>query len=383
MSRHMVTATMCELSAYAVDMPMARSFGHAAKQRNNAESMVLTYQSAGITANGECAPRSYVTGETLDTVATELAQVDWRRYRAGLESKDPADVMQQVLDNGIGVLLGEPAQNNTCCALELLALDVLGKRLQTSVLAHLAEGQGPHPPRPFSQVKDSSLAVEDFLANRGPFHVVKVKASSNFCADLQVLQTLRAQLGEHIPIIFDVNMAWTLEQALDRCPKLREQQVDIVEEPLPARNYCALATLQRVTGIEVMLDESLCSLADAEQALQHHSCTHFNLRVAKLGGISPALRLARFADAHGIGYQVGVQVAECATLIDAGRTLSFLLPKAFTTEAGQSDLFFQVPVAQPSSTVNRLTNRINAPAHAGFGTTVTPVISQFKQTRLI
>lgn len=374
---------MCELNVYAVDMPMARSFGHAANQRNNAESLILTYESEDITANGECAPRHYVTGETMGSVAAGLARVDWQRYRAGLESKDPADVLQEVLERGIGALLGATPQNNTCCALELLAIDVLCKRLQTSVLAHLDVGRRQHTPRAFSQVKDSTLSVDEFLACRGPFHVVKVKATSSFSDDLKVLDTLRASLRAETPIILDVNMGWTFDEAIVRCKVLRDRQVNIVEEPLPPRNFSALAKLQRTTGIEVMLDESLCSLGDALQAVEQKSCAYFNLRVAKLGGITPALRLSRFADTFGIGYQVGVQVAECATLVDAGRTLSFLLPKAFTTEAGQSDLFFRAPVALHSSTVNRVDNVITAPTDIGFGTVMTTAITQFKHMRLI
>jgi L-alanine-DL-glutamate epimerase-like enolase superfamily enzyme len=379
----MVTEVMGELTAYTVDMPMARSFGHAAKLRNNAESLVLTYEREDMAANGECAPRNYVTGETLDSVAGELAQVDWHRYRAVLESRDPADVLQDVLVHGMSALLGATPKNNTCCALELLAIDVLCKRLQTSVLARLAEGKSNHTPRPFSQVKDAGISVEQFLTSRGPFHVVKVKASSNFSEDLKVLDTLRANLDAETPIIVDVNMGWTFEEAVVRCKSLRDRHVNITEEPLAPRNFSALAKLQRATGIKVMLDESLCSLQDASRAVEQKSCAFFNLRVAKLGGIGPALALSRFADESGIGYQVGVQVAECATLIDAGRTLSFLLPKAFTTEAGQSDLFFEDPVAHPSSTVNRAENVITAPADIGFGTVMTKAITQFKHNHLI
>ncbi len=372
---------MCELSAYTVDMPMARSFGHAANNRNTAESLVLTYEHAGIAANGECAPRHYVTGETLASVSAELAQVNWTRYRDGLESSDPVGVLQTLMAHGMGDLLGTIPQNNTCCALELLAIDVLCKRLQAPVLKQLAVPAAMLAPRPFSQVKDTALSVDTFLASRGPFHVVKVKAGSHFAEDLVVLDTLRAALGPQTTIIFDVNMAWSLDDALVRCAALRERQVNIVEEPLPPRSFSALAQLQRRTGIEVMLDESLCSLSDATQAAKLRSCTHFNLRVAKLGGLSRALELARFADEVGMGYQVGVQVAECATLIDAGRTLSFLLPNAFTTEAGQSDLFFPNPIAQPSSKLDRADNVIIAPCGTGFGTVMTTAISPFQHTR--
>jgi muconate cycloisomerase len=68
-----------------------------------------------------------------------------------------------------------------------------------------------------------------------------------------------------------------------------------------------------------MHDESLCGLVDAEAAVRDGTCDLFNLRLSKVGGFLPALRLARFAREHGLGYQLGCQVGETAILSAAGR----------------------------------------------------------------
>jgi muconate cycloisomerase len=68
-----------------------------------------------------------------------------------------------------------------------------------------------------------------------------------------------------------------------------------------------------------MLDESLCSMADAQQAVAEKTCDLFNLRLSKCGGFLPSLRLAQFARQHGLGYQLGCQVGETALLSAAGR----------------------------------------------------------------
>jgi muconate cycloisomerase len=68
-----------------------------------------------------------------------------------------------------------------------------------------------------------------------------------------------------------------------------------------------------------MLDESLCSLVDAERAVSQKLCDLFNLRLSKCGGFIPSLRLAQFAKQQGLGYQLGCQVGETAILTAAGR----------------------------------------------------------------
>jgi muconate cycloisomerase len=68
-----------------------------------------------------------------------------------------------------------------------------------------------------------------------------------------------------------------------------------------------------------MLDESLCSSRDAEEAVSRGTCDLFNLRLSKCGGFIATLRLAQFARQYGIGYQLGCQVGETGILSAAGR----------------------------------------------------------------
>src|SRR5205085_3065118 len=72
----------------------------------------------------------------------------------------------------------------------------------------------------------------------------------------------------------------------------------------------------------IMLDESLCSLIDAQTAVEQKACDLFNLRLSKCGGLIPSLRLAQFAKRHGMGYQLGCQVGESAILSAAGRAFA-------------------------------------------------------------
>jgi muconate cycloisomerase len=68
-----------------------------------------------------------------------------------------------------------------------------------------------------------------------------------------------------------------------------------------------------------MLDESLCSMIDAEHAEENDTCDLFNLRLSKCGGFLASLRLAQHAKRHQLGYQLGCQIGETAILSAAGR----------------------------------------------------------------
>ena len=87
----------------------------------------------------------------------------------------------------------------------------------------------------------------------------------------------------------------------------------------------ALADIRSQLSVPVMLDESLCCQADAEQAVASGTCDAFNLRISKCGGLVACIQLAQFARQHGLGYQLGCQVGETGILSAAGRALACTL----------------------------------------------------------
>src|SRR5207248_2145791 len=97
-----------------------------------------------------------------------------------------------------------------------------------------------------------------------------------------------------------------------------------VEQPLAHEQLAELAEVRRQlaglhAAVPIMLDESLCGMVDAERASELGACDLFNLRLSKCGGFIPTLRLAQFAQRHGLGYQLGCQIGETALLSAAGR----------------------------------------------------------------
>ena len=117
----------------------------------------------------------------------------------------------------------------------------------------------------------------------------------------------------------DANEAWSRAEAADRIRALEPFRISAVEQPVPHADVDILREVRQKVRVPIMLDESLCSIVDAERALEQESCDLYNLRLSKCGGFIPTLRLAQFAAKHGRGYQLGCQVGETALLSAAGR----------------------------------------------------------------
>jgi|UniRef100_A0AAU3I9J8 L-alanine-DL-glutamate epimerase-like enolase superfamily enzyme len=358
---------------HRVRQPMHARFDHPAARRAASDSLVLRLTCEGVSGIGECAPRTYVTGESGESVLAALRRTPLERVFALLRGEPPAELLERVRHEGFATVFGITGGNNLLCLLETAVLDLLGRRLGLGA-AELLGGAGPvagaaPPPAalPVSQVLDLSITAEEFLATRGPFHFVKIKASDDILRDARSVRAVRAHVGDGVPVMVDANMSWTEATALPHAWRLRDAGADYVEEPLPKGSWAALGALRRRAGLKIMLDESLCTPEDARTAVEARACDAFNIRVAKNGGPLRAARLIGHARRHGIAFQIGVQVAEVGPLINAGRALAFCHRDALTVEAGQSDRFFPEMIVSPRPVVDRRANTLVPAPGPGFG----------------
>ena len=70
-----------------------------------------------------------------------------------------------------------------------------------------------------------------------------------------------------------------------------------------------------------MADESVFGIEDLVELVRHDAADLVNVKIAKAGGITPALALARAARTHGLGVSVGCML-ESAVGVSAAASLA-------------------------------------------------------------
>jgi muconate cycloisomerase len=151
------------------------------------------------------------------------------------------------------------------------------------------------------------------------FDQIKLKVGINGQDDVYRLNLVRRRVGPRIRLRIDANEAWRPAEAANRIKALEPFGISSVEQPVAHEEAAALPALRRQISTPVMLDESLCGLADAQRAARENLCDQFNLRLSKCGGFLSTLKLAAFARQNNIACQLGCQVGETAILSAAGR----------------------------------------------------------------
>ncbi len=133
---------------------------------------------------------------------------------------------------------------------------------------------------------------------------VKLKIAPG--SDVAHVSAIRTAFPD-LMLMLDANQAYT-ESDIEVLKTLDGLGIACIEEPLdpgrvprvgPTGLFPRLARLQRQLQTPVCLDESLASVGDVENALARPELNCFSLKVAKWGGIAPALDFYRRAHARG------------------------------------------------------------------------------------
>jgi L-Ala-D/L-Glu epimerase len=318
-----------ELTAFHVRIPLRKPIRHASHTRTETDNLVIRCMlENGTEGFGEGVPRDYVTGETIDSALALLRRSD---LQAQLEPcRDMASAVALAERLRLAAVPGDErsCQGNAArCAVELALLDAYGRNFREPLSA-VSKLKAPELFQPRGHVRYSgAITATQGMKLRFAvwkyriygFHQLKVKVGIAGQNDVKRLRIIRSRGGRKIDLRIDANEAWSPAEAGQRIIELKPFNISAVEQPVPHKDAACLGEVRKQAGVPIMLDESLCSLVDAERAVADGTCDLFNLRLSKCGGFIPTLRLAEFARKHGLGYQLGCQVGETAILSAAGR----------------------------------------------------------------
>jgi L-alanine-DL-glutamate epimerase-like enolase superfamily enzyme len=149
---------------------------------------------------------------------------------------------------------------------------------------------------------DQQTLVDDALAMQEKgFKGSKVKIGSDHISqDAARLGAVRAAVGEAYEIFTDANQSFSLSEAIRRAPMLEDHGIGWLEEPLPADDVNGHVALARSTSVPIAVGESMYSLSQFKDYLQLGAASIVQVDVARIGGITPWLKVAHLAEAFNV-----------------------------------------------------------------------------------
>ncbi len=311
---------------------------------------------------GESAPRPYVTGESVQSVLSL-----WEHVFAPILFAHPFETIDAI-DHLLAQLeaacraRGLRAYHSALGAADLALIDVL-RRADALTDAQLFPANHRRALRFSVSVPfiDPAIIEKYFPVLNAHLDnpVIKVLVGPDSDHNFKRIQQLRRLAGEAAEIRLEFNGKLNWEQVQKEIDHVRSLHPSAIEQPLPVGDIAGLRRLRQASGLAVIVDESLISLADAQALLAAQACDVFNIKISKCGGLLRSRAIAQLASEAGIHCQVGTHVGETDILGAAGLKLAKSIPN-FDCYGGGSEVLFSnltenkrampVPLMEPGTT---------------------------------
>ena len=209
---------------------------------------------------------------------------------------------------------------NPCAraALDIALHDAMGKALNVPVYQLIGGCCQPRIPLEWSVslandvqtiVNEATRAVNEF-----GIKVLCIKAADRrgWRQDVKHFEAVRRAVGDDVVIGVDPNTGWSVADALSAVHALHEFDLGYIEQPIERRDLAGMAEIRRqAMGVPVMADEALFTVQDAFALAEARAVDAFCIKLYKIGGFTPAKKIAAVAEAANIQLNCGGLAVQC------------------------------------------------------------------------
>ncbi|HEY0278492.1 MAG TPA: mandelate racemase/muconate lactonizing enzyme family protein [Solirubrobacterales bacterium] len=213
----------------------------------------------GFEGLGEAVPLSLRGGVTIETVVKELEELgpEWPTIVDGLSLPARCAVTTALLDH------------------EMKRGATTSERAPVRCNATLVTGAP----------KDVAAEAERWAADG--FGTFKLKVGAG--EDVAQVRAVREALGDEAKIRLDANASWSLDEATEILSTVEPLGIELVEQPVETVEEAA--ELTRRVSIPLAGDESVVTVEDAARAVAANAFSVTGVKISKVGGIQPGLRI--------------------------------------------------------------------------------------------
>lgn len=191
------------------------------------------------------------------------------------------------------------------CGLDLALHDRIARKLNLPLYKLLKVPFPKSKPSAFTIALDTPEAMSIMAKQVKNYPIVKVKLGGD-SQDMDRLAAIRKMRPEVI-LWVDANGGWALDEALQYLPELETLAIGMLEQPLDKADISGMGILQSKTKIPIVADESIQSFDDLKK-IALAKVQGVNIKLMKVGGLSPAIKMIRQAQALELKVMLGCMI---------------------------------------------------------------------------
>ncbi|MFB6250911.1 MAG: dipeptide epimerase [Halobellus sp.] len=289
-----------------VTLPLADEFTIARGTQTDAENVVVRITDGeGRTGVGAAAPATHYgeTVETVEAVLPDLLEV--------VESVGDPHASQRIERACRAVVGDNPAAH---AAVDVALADLAATRLGVPLYRQWGLDSARTPKTSYTIGLDDTERMREKTqeAVAAGYDVLKVKLGTE--RDAEIVAAVREAAPE-ARLRVDANEAWTPREAVETIGELVAQDVEFVEQPVPADDPEGLQFVYGRAALPIAADESCVRLPDVPAVADRVDIV--NLKLMKCGSLREATQMIHAARAHGLEVMLGCMIETNASIAAA------------------------------------------------------------------
>lgn len=307
-----------KLTYYPFTIKLKEEFSISRNSRTTTPAVMVEIEHDGLIGYGEASLPPYLT-ENQSSVINFLNLVS-------LDSYDDVSEINLIFDEVDRIAKGNNAAK---ASIDIAFHDLLGK-VNNKPLYRLLDIQKKEKLYTSFTIGISSIEeLERKVNSAAQFKFLKVKLGT--VNDKEIISSIRKYTNR--PLFVDINQGWSDKFfALDMINWLNEQNVVLIEQPIPKENLEDARWLLERSPLPIVADEVVQGMSDLERIKNLYSGV--NIKLMKAGGIRNAYRMITHARELNLKIMIGC-MTETSCAVTAA---SHLAPLADWIDLDSSEL---------------------------------------------
>src|SRR5690349_21591772 len=227
--------------------PYTIAFKTVDQVRNAFVEITLDNGTSGI---GSGNPSEYVVGESF-AQCVEALQLKNLHFLVGRDIREFNQLLFEVWQKF-------PGNPSARAALDIALHDVFTKFLGVPLVKFLGQKIDSMPTSNTIGIKnvEETLKEADDYIKQG-FKILKVKLGKDLAEDVERMVKLREKFGKRVVLRIDANQGYSTGQTKEFYQKTRDLDIELIEQPLPAKAVTEMKSLPDDIKKKIAADESL------------------------------------------------------------------------------------------------------------------------------
>lgn len=300
-----------DIVLYEQNIPLKTPFKTALRCVDNLNSIIVEIiTDSGLLGYGAAAPTAAITGETMPSIICAV-----RDYIK------PA-LIGKPLDKSILNTVSASIARNTSAksAVEMAIFDLLAKETELPLFKYLG-GKNKRILKNDITISLNSpdvMAYDTKIAIQNNIEILKIKLGGSSDEDIKRIDAI-ASISKKCVLRLDANQAWSFETAIkiiEHCIK-KSYEIELIEQPFKFYELELMKKLKEISKIPILADESVFNFLDAKRIINMGCADYINIKLAKCGGMSEAIKINRISQKARISCLMGCMLESPIGIIAA------------------------------------------------------------------